>query len=131
MGIEFRIGEVYDAKHIGTRSKPHKYILESRGQQLTLYASCTSNHFEVAERFGLKHQQPHNIVGGGDMYIEKSKLVLDAYSALFGGVPPQTAARFGALLLDYLKNQGVKVKSMETEPIQESLHPFWKSAKLK
>jgi len=103
------------------RYAPHKFVVETDGNTISIYVSHAENDADITARFNLNSK----MVGGGSLYINGAgELVLNDFSGKYGAVPREVAERFAGLIIPELEKMGINVSGIYVNP-DKFLNPYW------
>ncbi len=111
----------------GDLTKPHKFIIEYRGEGILVYHShfvdCDGQpfHKKIAQKFGIGKER---VIGGGYVFPDTSCLDLCEYSTDFGAVPIKILKRFTPLILERYKSLGVEIINHDVD--ERNLRDWWR-----
>ena len=123
--LEYKIGVVEINKDNFDKEgdEAHKFLVYRNEKVILIYILGSFNHARITEKFGLKHK---GVLGGGRIYLSKSgSLIFEGKSFLYGSVPREVAEKFGTLIKDEIKKEGIEAKEVLVQTEDRFAHSFW------
>ena len=128
MSLELKLGELDidpDKLEFDSDGQHHKFIVavrESEPENLYLYVSYDKFHDNIRQQFGLGKSE---VVGGGNLYTDKSYLVLGGWSDKYFEPPREVFERYLELLLPEIQKINPDVIKVDPCPGNTGINEYW------
>lgn len=102
---------------------PHNFVVSASNNTVYVYVAPGSSHNAIARRFDILD----DIAGGGSCYINcENQLVLDGFSADYGGIPKAVTEEFAKLIRPEIEKLGIEIRGIIANPTEYMLSGYWR-----